>query len=240
MLYAYSLLFLIYSCLLSGIGKIYKAAKTGAVDNNGKNAIYVGAVLIGLSAIIALPVAMQIYYGYLYATGEAVSMDVSNTWHLIGSGLGCFIAVVIYGFDLRELANESKQGFLRIGRDAISIICACYIIFTIVDHFTFFGNAETAGVADLVNLHAFDQSLTDVECEQGAVVVSDFTATDVKYRCPMNIVWGGMVTATPFIPWPSYSEGHSKQLGIALRALLESAKKSRDQHAAAVKVEPRQ
>lgn len=42
-------------------------------------------------------------------------------------------------------------------------------------------------------------------------------------RHPDNIVFGGLFNPHPFVPWPAYTEGHSKALEVAIDALKAGA-----------------
>jgi len=74
----------------------------------------------------------------------------------------------------------------------------------------------------------FDPEFKGVECAAGTVIVADYTEHPVRYRCPRTLVWGSMVTPTPFVPWPSYEEGTSETLGRAVQAMFDKSLKSED------------
>lgn len=217
--YSYALLFLLYSCVFSAIRAIHSKQSEAGNDK----AKYAAALLVPLSTLIATPMLMQFVNGYLMATGKPVSIDQDIRWQLILSAIGCLIAVAYFARDLVLMRRAKQDGFWRIGRNALSILSAAFMLFTIADHFVFFKNREDAGTLDVESIRMFDPDFKDVKCERGNVIVADIKEVNVRYRCPRSFVFGGVVTATPFVPWPSYEEGRSEHLGKAVKALFARA-----------------
>jgi len=225
MSYAYALLIVIYACFLTGVRAIFRGA--AGSEPNRKQGL-VGLMLVVLATTLALPMLQQFFNGYLYAMGKPVSIDQDNRWTLAISAVSSLAAMLYFAYDLRALARTKSPGFFKIGRDAVCILCCGFMIFAIGDHFVFFKNRENSGTLDIQSMRMFDPEFKGVECAAGTVIVADYTEHPVRYRCPRTLVWGSMVTPTPFVPWPSYEEGTSETLGRAVQAMFDKSLKSED------------
>ena len=69
-----------------------------------------------------------------------------------------------------------------------------------------------------------DVEVKDVKCTHGVIVFRAVETGTATYRCPAAVVIRPH-SASPFIPWPSYTEGDSQQLAAAIKALHKSAEK---------------
>ena len=95
------------------------------------------------------------------------------------------------------------------------ILAGLYMVGTAIDHMVFFHEKERAGVANAVGM-----GVSSIQCDQ--MVVVHITDEDAVYRCPKSIALG-VGTAAPFVPWPSYTEGHSVELKRTLERLSQNA-----------------
>ena len=221
MLFGFSLLILFYSCFITGIRLLMKAKK---LDAQGPR-LSLGPLLVISAIAVAMPMLVQFFNALRFSAGESVSLNQGMAWQLLVMSAGCIFAIIYFGLDLRAMAQAQQNGFLKIGRAALSILCATFMIFAVADHFYFFSHSANAGVADLESMSMFGPGVKDIDCPAGRVLVADYTAKAVLYRCPRTLIWGSDFTSTPFVPWGSYQEGESEQLGTALRNMVSKAQK---------------
>lgn len=122
--------------------------------------------------------------------------------------------IVVFGRKIYQFAQAGSDATTSGWRGGISLACVLagmYLAGTSVDHWMFFNLKGTAGSADAAAL-----GVTDIECD--SMVLVQLNDRDAAYRCPKSISLGSM-SASPFVPWPSYSAGRSVELKNRIVAL---------------------
>lgn len=114
----------------------------------------------------------------------------------------------------RSGGDKTKSGWSS-GLSLTFVLLGVYMTGAAVDHMTFFSDPNNAGKADAYALGA-----KDIQCEQ--MVLVRLTSTGADYRCPVSLTLGVMSSA-PFVPWPSYLPGHSRELKTAIEAISVEA-----------------
>ncbi|MBW3499896.1 hypothetical protein [Janthinobacterium sp. NKUCC08_JDC] len=107
----------------------------------------------------------------------------------------------------RSGGDKTKSGWSSC-LSLVFVVLGGYMAGTAVDHMTFFSDPNSSGKAAADAL-----GVKDVQCEQ--MVLVRLTSTGADYRCPVSISLGVM-SSTPFVPWPSYLPGHSPELKAAI------------------------
>lgn len=107
----------------------------------------------------------------------------------------------------RSGGDKTKSGWGS-GLSLVFVVLGAYLAGTAVDHMTFFSDPDNAGMAAADAL-----GVKGIQCEQ--MVLVRLTATGADYRCPVSLSLGVM-SSTPFVPWPSYVPGHSHELKAAI------------------------
>ncbi|MBB3221673.1 hypothetical protein [Pseudoduganella umbonata] len=132
----------------------------------------------------------------------------------IMTAVGC--AAVLYG----GRRSSEKTPF---SAAALAALLGClYLGFTALDHLHFYQDKERTGYLD-----ASIAEEAGVPCARGFILVRlEPDRREATYRCPSNIVFGDYLDQ-PFVPWPSYREGSSAELPLAIRRLQESASRGR-------------
>lgn len=77
-----------------------------------------------------------------------------------------------------------------------------------------------------IGFSLFENDVTDMKCD-ASILLAKIDAQSkgpIDYRCPTLFVLNPYST-TPFVPWPDYTEGTSKQLSVLLYEAMESAEK---------------
>lgn len=128
----------------------------------------------------------------------------------------------LVGFTIRIWKQRSTNpSFKSIGANVLSWLVCAYMAFVVVDHFTFYQNRADAGVLSWSYFRHME-SVTDVHCESDTMIVSGIDTDEATYRCP-NLFMLDRYSSTPFVPWPSYSEGTSHMLGVAILKMHNEA-----------------
>lgn len=119
--------------------------------------------------------------------------------------------------ELVASSGDRAAGGWRLGGVVFSALTSVLVCWAVADHFVFCAGSRIA----VLDPRAMEVS--DMPCDGLAIARLD-DGRVVRYRCARSMVWG-MFTDTPFIPWPSYSEGTSSQLHAAIARMRERAVK---------------
>lgn len=148
--------------------------------------------------------------------------DTNWTPLLIGAGgfgLGMIGAHHIWrtyrGFAGKTLTQNWTAAWLCVS------VSGFYLGWTGVDHYLLWRDPSRMGIAsDSIYKKA------DIDCDYPYVLLQRH-GEEYVYRCPHNILLGHPI-GQPFVPWPSYSTGISKQMTAMEKQLFEEAE--RQQH----------
>ncbi len=129
--------------------------------------------------------------------------------------------VTIFGFKAVSIFKAGSDLTTTGWRAGLTVVCVgtgFYLAGTAVDHWAFFRDHDRAGVAAAELLGANDQ-----RCD-GMVLVR-FVGDEAEYRCPKSISLGNM-TSQPFVPWPEYIGGQSKELKAKIETMMSNAERA--------------
>lgn len=173
------------------------------------------------SIVITTPVVVEMVRVVQMHNG-GVSMDGLPLFPWL-TGIGGAMGAAIYGAQLLRQRNAGAK-FLAVGKGVTGFLLCCYMIFVAADQFAFFDSSKQD--AGIVNWAHFKEagSVLDVQCDNELMVIRDVDSDEVTYRCPSSILLG-QFTTRPFVPWPSYTEGTSRDLARALRSMHNQAEK---------------
>ena len=132
---------------------------------------------------------------------------------------GCLSLLLALGsvMELVVAGGDRTAGGWRLGSVVFSALTSVLVCWAVADHIVFCAGSRIA----VLDPRALE--VADMPCEGLAIARLD-DGRVVRYRCARSMVWG-MFTDTPFIPWPSYSEGTSSQLQAAIARMRERAVK---------------
>lgn len=172
------------------------------------------------SITFAGPLVLEVVKVAQFQNG-GVALD-GAAWHLWFTALGSLLGLASFGWRVWRQRNVAA-GFFAVGANIAGLLICLYMAFVVVDQVVFFGSGDDAGTANLAFFREIGQ-VTDIQCESGTIIIKGVENDEVAYRCPMNIMLGKF-SSKPFVPWPSYTEGKSKQLAVAWRKVNEQALK---------------
>lgn len=148
----------------------------------------------------------------------AFSDSPSPTPALVAQWLALLGSLVLLAVSLLKVIRKPEfvSGFCSFAGLTLAFMFANSLTFVM---------QENTGV---LNYH-FLSTTADTEgldCESGVMLLQIEKRGDAaSWRCPNDLVLLGN-TSKPFIPWPSYTKGHSVQVNDAVLDMMESAGKS--------------
>lgn len=154
---------------------------------------------------------------------KGIAGDAYNWSPVAFFGFG-LLTVLLFGGRLILLAREGsvrKGPAVRFGMAIWAVAAGLYICGTVADHWLFFRHPDQAGV---VNPSFLGPNL---KCHTAVLVRLD--GNTAVYRCP-NLVVFGRDYSTPFVPWPSFTQGEvdGKQLKREAASATATAAASKD------------
>lgn len=147
--------------------------------------------------------------------GNAVNWCI---WLFLAFALGSIVASgakVLKSYRSGDLRSFSWRNGISAG----ALVAGVYMALAVGDHLAFFYRDQATADPGFVNLDFVEAS--DVPCKGIALARTEEDV--IRYRCPDNIAFGSILYRDPFVPWPSYTEGTSKELKDALDALRSDA-----------------
>lgn len=177
--------------------------------------------LVVSTLLINAVLVMEAMHALQYAGGMPLPVE-SLLPDVLLTGAGAMIGMLVYGLRLHRQRGTQPRP-LAILVNAFGLAASLYLSVVVIDHELFYRDEANAG---MVNLEYFRDSggVKDVGCGQALIVARGVDDGDVVYRCPEFMLYGKF-SSKPFIPWPSYTEGTSPQLGLALRRVNSRAEK---------------
>ncbi|MBF8643121.1 hypothetical protein [Pseudomonas luteola] len=176
------------------------------------------ALLLIATALMAAPVLMTIFTGFMAARGNPITMGSGKLviWLALA---GSILVAGIGAFKLRGLNRRSS--FSAVGFAVMPILIGLVSAIAVVKQLSFMDENSA-----MVNYGAIKQmaEITDMpDCKSDIVLAHYEYGKPVVYRCPKAYVLNAL-TSNPFVPWPDYIEGTSVQLGQAMDQFNEQAK----------------
>lgn len=132
------------------------------------------------------------------------------------AGLCTFAAFARKAVQIVRSGDETAAGAggWRIGVSTVVLCIGLYMMSTVADHYWYF-RSEESGIVNVDFLQ-----LKDPPCSGYALL--RFDGDLAVYRCPGILSFGSAINE-PFVPWPGYVEGSSRDMKSALdRALSDT------------------
>lgn len=92
------------------------------------------------------------------------------------------------------------------------VIVLAYALYSVIDHNAYYSESAAVVIADAKAI-----GVDDVDCSFPVLVKTAGTSAG-DYRCP---AWAPRFAAgaRPFLPWPTYTSGHSNELVAAIDSI---------------------
>lgn len=201
--------------------KMMRGLAAGNKSNRGMIVATVGA-LLGTS-VIGIPALGEFARLIAFSSGKPVSWnsEQSALWFL---GMGALCALIAFGYRANRQRHDPDAGFTSIGANVLGVLLSLYFLVVVVDQAMFFGASDGSG--GMVNWKLVEESgaVKDMTCESGVIVVQSSEADVLSFRCPYESSFVlGRYSSKPIFPWPSYSEGQSRDLATFMRDIRRNA-----------------
>ncbi|MCK0553260.1 hypothetical protein KFO32_09330 [Pantoea ananatis] len=170
-----------------------------------------GTVLLA-SAIILLPLtlAAPVLAG-VWTAGNELTRHTLDVVSVSAQWTGAAGAVLLSGLYFM-LARRAGKRFWYTG----AFIASALLAFIFANSLWFVSHSDAA-IASPVLLGEGEE-----DCEAPAVLVRYHPDTPSDWRCPTGIVLMGE-SSHPFLPWPDYRQGKSRQMSDNISALIKHA-----------------
>jgi hypothetical protein len=212
----------LYACMaIAFVGMYYSVLALGYLHQPGRRVgeLLGAATLILPTVLIATPLIWEVLSNIRAQTSKVAY----NAWPMFAwfTGLGAVVGLVTYGWQLLRLRMHSAPSHLAIGAAVLGFAVSVYMLIVDIDQLVFFAQEGETG---MVNWNEFrNDGVNDLTCDHGVLVVRySIERGDLTYRCP-TIVAFDIMTSRPFVPWPGYTEGESRELAAALKRLYDRA-----------------
>lgn len=203
--------------LLLGLVISFKAFRSAGLRQiDSYTAIKYSAWGMVPAMVAAVPIVAEMFLQFKAGHG-GVSLNqvpLLSAWITLIAGLTGLLG---YGLRYRRQFSKNNASFGAVGGSIVGLAVSTYFIAIALDQVWFFRYSPDAGTLNLELLKT-EGEVRDLQCDAPQIVVREMKADYATYRCPMNIMIGEF-TSTPFIPWPSYKEGQSRDLARALRKI---------------------
>ena len=170
-----------------------------------------GTVLLA-SAIILLPLtlAAPVLAGF-WTAGNELTRHTLDVVSVSAQWTGAAGAVLLSGLYFM-LARRAGKRFWYTG----AFIASALLAFIFANSLWFVSHSDAA-IASPVLLGEGEE-----DCDAPAVLVRYHPDTPSDWRCPTGIVLMGE-SSHPFLPWPDYRQGKSRQMSDNINALIKNA-----------------
>lgn len=184
-----------------------------------------GLTIFGIAMAFAFcaPLLYVFYAALKHGPDEGMPF-MDFRWSVYALFAGSIMAVAYAVTALLRTEKNKRGNFWTVGQVTLLVGAAVVGIGSSVSHLSFF-SSSSAGIANI----GFLREIADIQdmnnCRSDIALVKFKDSGPLEYRCPTAIAFGGGFSSEPFVPWPSYVNGESQQLGEALRKVTESAEK---------------
>lgn len=172
----------------------------------------VGLLYMVAALMAAAPLLTTFYDAFLVESGKNLSMSSGRASVWVALGGSVLLAVLLLTQVVEARRSRSGIGFWRMGG---------MVVFGVAVLELGVAAAKQASFADdragMLNFEFFREQVPEIKCGSD-VVLARFEKREVPavaYRCPTLFLLNRFST-TPFVPWPDYQEGVSKDLGKAI------------------------
>lgn len=174
--------------------------------------------------LIALPVLLEFASIAAFDSGRPVAWaGAERALWLMGVGAaGC---LALSAARLYRQRNEDSAGFFSVGGNVLGVMLAGYFIFVVADQVVFFSSpSHDAGMVNWALVRESGE-INDIHCESGLIVAKGLETESATYRCPRPVALVlGRFSGTPIVPWPSYTEGSSRDLVAFVKKLHKESR----------------
>ncbi|MBC0856453.1 hypothetical protein [Pantoea stewartii] len=183
---------------------------------NAATEVNAGTVLLA-SAIILLPLtlAAPVLAGF-WAAGNDITQHTLDEVAITAQWTGVAGAAFLSGLYFM-LARRAGRRFWYTG----AFIASALLAF-IFSNSLWFVSQKDAAIASPVLLGEGEE-----DCDAPAVLVRYHPDAPSDWRCPTGIVLMGE-SSHPFLPWPDYRQGKSRQMSDNINALIKHAQEKSD------------
>lgn len=219
MLYLLVLFAFLILCMLLSYRTFGRFAKN---EMDSRSTIRAVASTIAPAMLLGIPITVEVARTAQFLNGIPITPDspISFAWlTLIGGAWG----LGLFGWRAwqQRLSNPS---FMAVGANVLGLAFSSYMAFVAIDQFMFFAKPDSGMLSWGVLSELSNEHVKDVNCAQPVIVVRGVDSDTATFRCPGPLVIGPY-SARPFVPWPDYTEGESKQLAVAIKTLPSTADK---------------
>jgi len=183
---------------------------------NAATEVNAGTVLLA-SAIMLLPLtlAAPVLAGF-WAAGNDITQHTLDVMSVSAQWTGAAGAILLSGLYFM-LARRAGRRFWYTG----AFIASALLAF-IFSNSLWFVSQKDAAIASPVLLGEGEE-----DCDAPAVLVHYRPDAPSDWRCPTGIVLMGE-SSHPFLPWPDYRQGKSRQMSDNISALIKHAQEKSD------------
>jgi hypothetical protein len=184
--------------------------------------MWIGWLYLIAGPLAVAPLLTSFYDGFLLESRNGLSTSSGHISVWLSLAGSCLLAGLFFAHVWKSVRTEGHLSFWRTGG---LVVCGLAILETGI------ASAKQATFANdrlaVVNFDFFRNQVTDIQCDSG-VLLARLEAGDagaaITYRCPTSSVLNRH-TSAPFVPWPDYREGSSKELGKAMQEMLDQMPK---------------
>lgn len=187
------------------------------VKYNGLEKMWKACLLLAPAILAAAPIISLFYDSYRLqseAGFEPSAGQVSVWLSLIGAVLSLAIFIA--------LRVQSSRAGNRLGFWGIGWLIFSSSLAILVGTSAFKQLAFVDKHTGMVAFEYFRDQVTDMKCDSAVILAKYEPGKPVRYRCPTSVIFNRFGSA-PFVPWPDYTEGDSKQLAQAVEQMKREA-----------------
>lgn len=214
------LMFIAVSRMFGTINQMSKSVASGQIPRQWHSALYTSVLPASLALAAAAPLVSTFMDGAAASSGGvAMSSGKGSVWIAFVAASG---ALAYYGWPLTKALRLGNAGFGRTGALVAPTACAALLL-AITGLQLEFAHHKDAGT---VSFGYVRDQVHDAKCNAETVLARWDMSADkpIIYRCPTLLILNSYST-TPFVPWPDYIEGESKDLAKAVSELIKDARK---------------
>lgn len=198
--------------------RLFQLLSWAANPDGAKPNLLAPALVLVATVAYSAPM-MEIFYRVL-TTQEDSFIGGDLNW-IVWCVLAGAVTLMLYAaHQARTALSRGKFGFWPAGQLTILVLAGVVGSVSAYKHLTFFAD-DKAGIVNMELLTEIAGLPEGPACLAAIVRLEE--SGPATYRCP-EVLMFSRHTAAPFIPWPSFTEGSSVELGEALRQAMREAK----------------
>ena len=212
----YMMLLLIYA--ISGIFMLVRnVSALKALNSENKQERLIAIQALKKTFLFVVPsfllVSAPLLNTFLFSSPDGASNEGGNfsVWLMLAGGLYLLGA---FAFEYRiAKSNGTVYKLLGTMYYQIILIVGAYAVIGALDHLRFSGDNTRTMKTELVEKEVFP----GVTCGTSFIVINwrEGQSEPTEWRCPDNVVLNSD-SRQPFVPWPDYTSGESKEITLFL------------------------